>query len=293
VSSELLAIGITVLVIDNANERLAMKQEKERLMLQLGSPSNEFAIEALRQLRWRGYHADGSLRNSKLIGAKLAGADLTKADLSHAVLGLADLTGADLCDSNLSHAILVEADLTEAYLINADLTGAGLVQAQLSGAILQGVNAFRANLSGADLERVNLGLADMSEANLHRANLKHATQRWIDLSGADLSEANLEGFEELLDCYLAEAGQMRGGIMPDGEVYDGRFNLDGDLADALRQGISTNDPKAMAEFYGVDQDAFERGQTWAAENLEILLAQDKDEVYSDHFGRDLRIKVKF
>lgn len=56
------------------------------------------------------------------------------------------------------------------------------------------------------------------------------------------------------------------------------------MADALRQGISRNDPKAMAEFYGVSQDAFERGQTWAAENLVILLAQDKDEAYSQHFG---------
>lgn len=82
VSSELLAIGITVLVIDNANERLAMKQEKERLILQLGSPSKEFAIEALRQLRWRRYHADGSLRNMRLIGANLAGADLTEATLA-------------------------------------------------------------------------------------------------------------------------------------------------------------------------------------------------------------------
>jgi len=50
IKSELIGIGIAVILIDNANEILRRSGEKKRLILQMGSPDNAFAREALRQL---------------------------------------------------------------------------------------------------------------------------------------------------------------------------------------------------------------------------------------------------
>jgi hypothetical protein len=48
--------------------------------------------------------------------------------------------------------------------------------------------------------------------------------------------------------------------MPDGTVYDGRFNLNGDLARARWATVDVDDPKSMAEFYGVTVDMYMQGQ---------------------------------
>ena len=80
--SELIAIGFTVLIIDNANETIKRREEKKRLILQMGSPDNAFAIEAVRQLRERDWLFDGSLKRANLRGADLSEAKLHQADLS-------------------------------------------------------------------------------------------------------------------------------------------------------------------------------------------------------------------
>ena len=91
-SNDLIAIGISVLIIDNANkwtaDRVAKREEKKRLILQMGSPAEGgFAIEAVRQLRSRGWLVDGSLRFADLSGANLHGAQLGWARLGGARLG--------------------------------------------------------------------------------------------------------------------------------------------------------------------------------------------------------------
>ena len=54
---ELFSIAITVLVIETLNERRAKQERKTELILQMGSPDNSFAVEAVRILRqkagWR------------------------------------------------------------------------------------------------------------------------------------------------------------------------------------------------------------------------------------------------
>jgi hypothetical protein len=62
--AELVGIGITVLIIDNANEAIKRREEKKRLILQMGSPDNAFAIEAVRQIRARGWILDGALHQT-------------------------------------------------------------------------------------------------------------------------------------------------------------------------------------------------------------------------------------
>ena len=67
IKSELIGIGIAVILIDNANEIIRRNEEKKRLILQMGSPENAFAIEAARQLRARGWLFDGSISNASII----------------------------------------------------------------------------------------------------------------------------------------------------------------------------------------------------------------------------------
>lgn len=171
--TELASIAATVLIIDTLRERAASRREKRDLLLQFGSRSNDFALEAARRLKISGGLFDGSLRGAKLWGANLQGADLEKVNLHRCILWGANLQGARLWDANLREAHLEGADLRKAELSSANLQGAHLRLADLREAHLQG-----ANLQGADLMA-----ADLQEAELHEA----------DLQGAELYEADLQG----------------------------------------------------------------------------------------------------
>lgn len=77
----------------------------------MGSPNREFAIEAVRQLRQRGWLKDGTTMGAYLVGANLEDADLF----------IAHLEFADLSKAHLAGAFLEGADLAGAYLEGADL----------------------------------------------------------------------------------------------------------------------------------------------------------------------------
>lgn len=74
---ELIGISIGVMAIDQLYQVRLDQQEKRAIIQQLGSRSNDFALEAARIVVDRGWHTDGSLRN-----AALASADLQEVDLS-------------------------------------------------------------------------------------------------------------------------------------------------------------------------------------------------------------------
>ncbi len=133
---ELFSIAITVIVIEGLNERRAKQERKTELILQMSSPGNSFAVEAVRILRQKGWLEDGSLRDARLLDANLQGAQLRRANLR----------GADLWNANLRGVILRNAKL-------------------------QGADLWLAKLQGADLSSVNLGGADLWNANLRGADL--------------------------------------------------------------------------------------------------------------------------
>jgi len=164
--SEFIGIGFGVLIIANAGEFISRQQEKGRLILQMGSPDNAFAIEAARQLSSKGWLYDGSLRGAVLTGADLNGAKLFEANLTGADLRRANLGGANLCEANLSEATLFEANLCEADLYRAKLNGAKLFEANLTGADL-----YRATLRGANLCEANLKGADLSETKYNNETI--------------------------------------------------------------------------------------------------------------------------
>jgi uncharacterized protein YjbI with pentapeptide repeats len=227
IRSELIGIGITVLIIDNVNEMYRRRAEKERLILQLGSPDNGFALEAARQLSARKWLYDGSLRAAKLHEANLTDAVLTSAKMDLADLSQARLTSALLAHASLVGASLIGADLSlaglrDANVAKADLQSANLSMATMVGAIFAEANLAHANLSGAYLRQGNLTGACLDGANLTGANLEQA-----DLRDARFSSANLSGCD-LTDARLARANFRRG--------LDPNFPHDADLRDARLSG---------------------------------------------------------
>jgi hypothetical protein len=158
---ELISIGLTVLVIDGLNRRRAEQERKEELISQMGSLSNDFALDAVRQLRKKGWLEDGSLQGAELRGANLQGADLENADLREVNLRYADLREMNLRYAKLHMAILLDANLQGADLGLANLQQAILIQAKLHGA-----NMMVANLRGAVFTNDQLGSAKFDENTL-------------------------------------------------------------------------------------------------------------------------------
>jgi hypothetical protein len=125
-----------------------------QLIEKLRSPDNLVVVDAVEELRARGWLESGALaginlgyvhlQNADLFRADLSGVDLRQADLRWANLSLAKLGGARLARANLSQADFSLADLRGADLFKADLrkarhlTADQLAQtARLRGAIMQ------------------------------------------------------------------------------------------------------------------------------------------------------------
>ena len=58
--------------------------------------------------------------------------------------------------------------------------------------------------------------------------------------------------------------------MPDGQLYDGRYNLRKDIEDYMRFAVDPNDPKDWADYYGVPVARYVEGQEWSSINLDRL-----------------------
>jgi len=189
------------------------EEKKASLIAQMGSSVKDVAIAAAEDLRRHGWLYDGSLRWANLDRADLTGANLFEASLSGAYLNGTNLSGAVLSKANLRGAYLNGANLSGAYLrvaelFEADLFKADLFGADLFGADLRGTYLFEANLSAANLSAANLSGADLMGADLAEADL-----RWANLDRADLRGAIVT------DEQLAQAGSLKGAILPDGTEH--------------------------------------------------------------------------
>lgn len=149
------------------------------------------------------------------------------------------LEGMDLRGVELSSLDLVEARLKRVNLEKADLHFLLFTGADLAGA----------NLAGANLVRADLGQANLRGADLGGASLARAVLGKVNFAGANLTGANLKGARFVTEERLSQAHAMRFAIMPNGELYDGRFALPGDLQEAATLGIDTGDSRAMQSFY--------------------------------------------
>ena len=145
-------------------------------------------------------------------------------------------------------------------LADGSLRGIALCQAVLEEADLKGADLCYVDLHQANLNEANLTNAKLQAAKLNRASLQGANLEGANFTNADLYKVNLRGARNLTEAQLSTLNELFGSIMPDGSVYNGSFNLFGDLARANWAKIKTDDPKSMAEFYGVSLEAYLQGQ---------------------------------
>ena len=140
--------GLLLLVVN----RIIRRNERNGVLAQVGSLSNDFALDAVRRARNEGWLTDGSLQHRELRKARLQGADLSGADLRGADLRFADLSDATLSHADLRGAVLTGANLGDADLRWANLTGANLRWAELRGARLDGVISTNADFTFAAVD---------------------------------------------------------------------------------------------------------------------------------------------
>ena len=247
--TEFISIAITVLVIDRLAIQRQEKRDELRLKAELiarsGSIIRETAVAAISELAQRGWLFDGTLTEANLKGANLKGTILHST-----VQGGANLKNAYLQNANLSDMRLYEVNLELAELGRAKLLRSQLVNANLKGA----------NLDFTDLEEAYLILTDLEGAHMFQTNIKNAK----------LWNANLLGVRDLTDSQLASASRMRDATMPNGNRYDGRYNLTGDIMDATDDGFDIENDETMAAWYGVSLTDYLQGQEWAKLNLSLL-----------------------
>ena len=124
-----------------------------QLIRKLRNPDNKLVLQAVEELRARGWLNDGTLRHSELRYVHLQGADLCEADLNGVNLRQANLQEANLSLADLSHADLGMVNLKWADLSQANLEGADLFRANLEGArnLTEAQLATVARLNGAVL----------------------------------------------------------------------------------------------------------------------------------------------
>ena len=230
ISPELIGIAIVVLVIDIATEQRSTQQLKESLILQMGSPSNEFAREAIRVLWHKGWLIDGSLNKKHF----------WRANLYEAELAFAQMRGAEFTDANLESANLNQTDLR--------------------GAILHGVNLINATLVNADLRNAEIYTTKLENTNFFMANLHGAQFMVLRNQGEDNIRTDMNP-----DNFLYLSGNLQLATMPDGSRYDGRYCLQGDEEKAGYT-IDINNEQAMADFYQVTLDDYLEGQRWYGES---------------------------
>ena len=147
-----------------------------------------------------------------------------------------------LTNGSLQYIKLRHADLSSADLEESSLEGADMESANLSNANLTGVKLILSILTNTNFSNAKVVSADLSNSNLYNS----------DLSGADLSWTNLEGCEMLTENQLGQCRSLWGCILPNGERYDGRFDLPGDIEEAKRYGINYDDPTERTRFYSID-----------------------------------------
>lgn len=182
IAPELIGIAIGVMAIDQLYQIRLEQQDRRAIIRQLGSRSNDFALEAVRLSREQSLMFDGSLRGAEIGAGNLEGGDFTpisreggellKASLEGIDLGMANLQGAHLMDANLQGAFLAGANFEGAYLVGANLADTNLWEANFKDSFLMQINFEGSDLGGCNFEGADLSLSNLTGAFIGSSNLK-------------------------------------------------------------------------------------------------------------------------
>jgi uncharacterized protein YjbI with pentapeptide repeats len=223
--------AIFIGVLENLQDEADLRQD---LIRDMGSSDNGFALQALDQIREKGWLTDDSFVGANFKVANLSNADLSDANLRGADFRYANLSGANLTDANLENADLrytimrginttdiFEVDTVRQLLIedlrnmqvnvfaSQEMAGFALRQAWAYG---NNVNLRNADLRGADLRGSDLSFADLRGANLLGANLQGVNLFMADMRGAIVSD-------EFLDVVMGVASTQQVGKPPIFDTY--------------------------------------------------------------------------
>lgn len=130
VGSEMLGAFVTFMLI---HLLVGGREEKGRLIRQMRIRDNALALQAVEELKAKGWLGDGSLDGASLINADLVAVRLRDARLRRVDLHGACLRASKLDRVDLSGANLWAADLRDAGMKNVNLEGADLYHADLQG----------------------------------------------------------------------------------------------------------------------------------------------------------------
>lgn len=202
--TEGVSVALTVLVVDffarKREEQRRQQETQQRLTREAGSLDNATAINALREIKDRGWLNGGLslLAGMTLRDARLTNADLSEANLQNTTFLRTDLTGANLDGVVLNGGNLAACQLDGASFNEARLRGVKAYETDFSGALMVGVDLSNAELDGARILKATISDALLPGARLKRVDLRGAALTRSDLSGAvfwgaDLEEANLAG----------------------------------------------------------------------------------------------------
>lgn len=177
ISSELASIAITVLIIDQLNQRREKREQLKRDRYFADEQRKRDQLLAIFELD----RADTVETRQAIIrlmsksnlfeGAKLSSINFTSVDLSFAKLNQTWLINCDFSRAKLFHAHINKADLTTAKFKDTNLQGASCLGSNLSFAVIENADLRNSNLSGA-----NLLYVEISSSNLWNAILPDGAQ---------------------------------------------------------------------------------------------------------------------
>jgi len=153
-ASEGAGLSFTILVINALVAWQNEEREKRDPILQMGSPDNTFAKEAVRKLRVRGWLEDGSLRGTNLSRANLEGANLSGATVTQAKLHQAkSLEGATMPDGTKHSGDTPKAEQEPGIAEEGAQDVGGLREARLRAGLTQAELAEKVGVSPSTLGR--------------------------------------------------------------------------------------------------------------------------------------------
>jgi len=151
-------------------------------------------------------------------------------------------------------------------------------------------------LNYANLENVFLRDVDFTGARLHRANFRNAWMRRVILNGANLSGSDFTNAHRFTPRQLMVANKLVGSTMPNGNLYDGRFNCPGDFELAIRDNHDVNDPSSMARFYRVPLEVYQYWQDHPMTDLDVdwekIIEKESGEVKRPYYVSPIQSDIK-
>lgn len=171
-------------------------------------------------------------------------------------------------DNQTARAI-VDRLREQGWLSDGSLRGISLCHARLQDADLSTADLVNIDFHQAHLDWANLSNADLYLALFRRASLCHANLHKTNLRDVDLYKVDLSGAYNWTHAQFQQCKRLWGATMPAGGIYNGCYNLKGDLSLAQWRNIDINDPQAMADFYGVESKEYVRGQEQKTEIVAV------------------------